>query len=218
MGGIVSGGFAGGQGAAGRGGPGGAARTTAAVTGPVVATGGAPAALEFNSQRATKAMREYPAGVQRFDEYTTPYGLANTDLLSPPWSSITAYDLNTGKIKWKKPLGQDVRIPLMPGQENMGVPEGSQRKSMIVTSTGIVFATSKGGFLYAYDAENGNLLWTYTLPKDTDGLLTTYLVKGKQYIVVLGTRNYTNQSIDHSKDMGALPQGYIVLSIPNKKK
>lgn len=219
LGGVVSGGgnFAGGA-PGGRGGAAGPARTATAVTGPVVATGGAPAAQEFNSQRTTKLVRDYPEGVQRFDQYTTPYGLANTDLLSPPWSSITAYDLNTGKIKWKKALGQDVRIPLMPGQENMGVPEGSQRKSMIVTSTGIVFATSKGGFLYAYDADNGNLLWTYTLPKDTDGLLTTYQVKGKQYIVVLATRNYTNESVNHSKDLGALPQGYVVLSLPNKKK
>lgn len=205
------------QGGGGRGGQV-AQRQTTPPTGPVVATGGAPAAQEFNAQRPTKLMREYPAGVPSYEEYTTPYGLANSDLLSPPWSTITAYDLNTGTIKWRKPLGHDVRIPLMPGQENMGLPEGTIRKSMLVTSTGILFATSKGGILHAFDADNGNLLWTYILPKDTEGQMSTYQVKGKQYLVLSATGNYTRASIDHSKDLGALPQGYIVLSIPNKKK
>lgn len=216
LGGVVAGPAGPPQGAGGRGGM--AARPTAPPTGPVVATGGAPAAQAFNAQRPTKVMRSYPEGVKQFEEYSTPYGLANADLLSPPWTTITAYDLNTGTIKWRKPIGQDVRYPLMPGQENMGIPEGTQRKGMIVTSTGILFATSKGGMLYAYDADNGDLLWTYALPKDTDGLMSTYQVKGKQYLVVSATANYTDQSIDHSKDLGALPQGYIVLSIPNKKK
>jgi quinoprotein glucose dehydrogenase len=196
----------------------GAPTRTGVVEGPVVASGGAPEAQKFNALRPTKLMRDYPEGVQRFDEYATAYGLANTDLLSPPWSTITAYDLNTGTIKWKKGLGQDARIPLMPGQENMGIPEGSQRKGMIVTSTGILFATSKGGMVYAFDADNGKILWSYTLSKDTDGLMSTYEVNGKQYLVVSATGAYNIATKDHSKDLGAHPPGYMVFSLPGKKK
>ena len=192
---------------------------TAMPTGPVVASGGAPAAVAFNAQRPSKVMRAYPEGVAHpQDEYETPYGLANTDLVSPPWSTITAYDLNTGTIKWKKGLGQDARIPLLPGQENMGIPEGSQRKGLIVTSTGILFATSKGGMVYAFDADNGKILWSYTLSKDTDGLMSTYTVNGKQYLVVSATIAYNIATKDHSKDLGALPPGYVVFSLPTKKK
>ncbi len=202
---------------AGRGG--GAPRAAQMPAGPVVATGGAPAAVAFNAQRPTKQMRAYPDGVPQYDEYSTPYGLSQHDLLSPPWSFITAYDLNTGAIKWKKGLGHDHRIPLMPGQENMGVfPEGSQRKGMVVTSTGILFATAHGGELYAFDADNGAILWKYQLPMDTDGMMSTYQVNGKQYLVVSAMRAFGPESIDHSKDMGALPPGYIVLAIPDKVK
>ncbi|MEO8886048.1 MAG: PQQ-binding-like beta-propeller repeat protein [Mucilaginibacter sp.] len=192
---------------------------TTTPDGPVVASGGAPAAVAFNAQRPGKLMRAYPDGVPHpQDEYETAYGLANTDLVTPPWSTITAYDLNTGKIKWKKGLGQDARIPLKPGQENMGIPEGSQRKGMIVTSTGILFATSKGGMLYAFDADNGKLLWSFTLSKDTDGMMSTYEINGKQYIVVSAMGAYNIATKDHSKDPGAYPPGYMVFSLPDKKK
>ncbi|MBK9489743.1 MAG: PQQ-binding-like beta-propeller repeat protein [Haliscomenobacter sp.] len=33
---------------------------------------------------------------------------------------------------------------------------------MVVTSTGVVFATAKGGKLYAFDADNGNIPWETT--------------------------------------------------------
>ena len=89
---------------------------------------------------------------------------------------------------------------------------------MIVTSTGILFATAKGGMVYAFDADNGKILWSYTLSKDTDGMMSTYEVNGKQYLVVSAMRPFGPESIDRSKDLGALPPGYIVLSIPDKKK
>lgn len=203
--------------AAGRG----AAPATAVTIpdGPVVASGGAPEAQKFNALRATKPMTEYPEGIPYpKDRYTSGYGLEFSDLLSPPWATITAYDLNSGTIKWRKPLGQDARIKLEPGQESTGSPIGSQRKGMIVTSTGILFATSKGGKLNAYDADNGKLLWTRILNKDTDGLPATYQVNGKQYIVVLAVGSYSKETLDHSKDPGALPPGYVVFSLPDKPK
>ena len=43
------------------------------------------------------------------------------------------------------------------GDQSKGAPGGVLRKGMVVTSTGIVFATAKGGKLYAFDGENGNI-------------------------------------------------------------
>lgn len=197
---------------------GGAPRAAAAPKGPVVATGGAPAAVAFNAQRPTKNMNDYPEGVQNFDRYTTPYGLSNSDLVSPPWSTITAYDLNKGVVLWKKPIGQDARIPLKTGQEEMGIPIGSQRKGMVVTSTGILFATVRGGQLYAFDADNGKVLWKYDLPKDTDGGLTTYQVNGKQYLVVPAMGAFSAEAGARAKMPGLYPSGYMVFALPDKKK
>lgn len=205
-------------GGAARGGFGGAARAAAVPQGPVVATGGAPDAVAFNAQRPTKTMTDYPVGVPNYDRYTTPYGLANNDLVSPPWTTITAYDLNKGVVLWKKPIGQDERIPLKKGAEEMGVPAGTQRKSMIVTSTGILFATIANGQLYAFDADNGKVLWKYNLPKDTDAPMTTYTVNGKQYLVVPAMSALGIEAGDRARIPGAYPSGYVVFALPDKKK
>ena len=108
----------------------------------------------------------------------------------PPWSQIIAYDLNRGVIKWRKPLGQD-RDATKAGGKDTGVPRGSQRQGMIVTSTGIVFSTARDGVFYAFDADNGEVLWSSELPMGTEGLPAIYEVKGKHYIVVNATTPHT---------------------------
>ena len=163
-------------------------------------------------------MRHYPAGVDTpAVRYVSDYGLEYPDLMSPVWSSIMAYDLNTGKVKWRRPLGQDARVALKGGQ-NTGVPIGSQRKGMIVTASGLLFATSKGGKIYAFDAENGNELWSASLPWETYGMPAMYEAGGRQFIVVSATSPFTKESIDRTKEPGALPRSYVVFALPEKTK
>ena len=132
-----------------------------------------------------------PEGVATPEKrYFTDYGLGHPYLLGPPWSQIMAYDLNKGVIKWRKPLGQDLDAA-REGGKGSGVPRGSQRQGMIVTSTGIVFSTARDGVFYAFDAENGEVLWSYKLPMSTEGLPSFYQLDGKSYIVVNATTPQT---------------------------
>ena len=94
---------------------------------------------------------------------------------------------------------------------------GSQRKGIVVTSTGVLFCNGKGGKLYAYDADNGKLLWETTLHHESNTQPIMYELNGKQYLVVNATNNFTKDSYDHSKDPGALPRGYVVYALPDKK-
>lgn len=184
--------------------------------GPVVASGGAPVPeVVFNRNNG---MRHYPAGVDTpANRYVSDYGLEYPDLLGPVWSSIMAYDLNTGELKWRRPLGQDAQVAQKGGQ-NTGVPIGSQRKGMIVTSNGLLFATSKGGKVYAFDAENGNELWSANLPWETYGMPAMYEANGRQFIVVSATSPFTKESIDITRLPGALPRSYVVFALPEKTK
>ena len=163
-------------------------------------------------------MQDYPDGVAKpAQRYFTDYGLGYPYLLAPPWSTIVAYDLNKGVIKWRRPLGQD-RDVAAAGGKNTGVPRGSQRQGMIVTSTGIVFSTVRNGALYAFDAENGDVLWSFPLPMGTEGLPAAYQLEGKTYLVVNATTPRTSGLNSRESGIGAAEPpgkgGYVVFALP----
>jgi len=182
--------------------------------GPVVASGGAPIPPD---EKPAPAMTDYPLGIPHpANRYTTDYGTAWPNLLGPVWAWVVAYDLNTGTIKWKQPIGEDAEASSR-GDKTTGAVNGSQRKGIIVTSTGILFCTAKGGKLYAFDADNGSLLWETNLSHESNAQPIMYELNGKQYLVVNATNNFTKDSYDHSKDAGALPRGYVVYALDEKQ-
>jgi quinoprotein glucose dehydrogenase len=62
---------------------------------------------------------------------------------------------------------------------------------MVVTSTGLLFATAKDGHVRAYDAETGDVLWTGDLPRGAEAMPAMYAIDGRQYLVVCATTNLT---------------------------
>jgi quinoprotein glucose dehydrogenase len=187
--------------------------------GPVVASGGVP--RPEGPANPPPAIQAYPDGVDAPKQrYFTDYGLGYPYLLAPPWSTIMAYDLNTGTVKWKKPLGQD-RDVAQEGGKGTGVPRGSQRQGMIVTSTGIVFSTGRDGVLYAFDADTGDVLWSAELPTGTEGLLAAYQLKGRTHLVVNATTprtwglNSREGGIGSPEPLGK--GGYVVFALPERK-
>jgi quinoprotein glucose dehydrogenase len=190
--------------------------------GPVVAQGGAPRAPGpaggGEPGKAPAGMQDYPEGVARpAQRYFTDYGLGYPYLLAPPWSTIVAYDLNAGIVKWTRPLGQDRDVAAAGGRDT-GVPRGAQRQGMIVTSTGIVFSTGRDGVLYAFDADDGDVLWSATLPMGTEGLPAAYRVDGKTYLVVNATTPHTWGLNSRESGIGSAEPlgqgGYVVFALP----
>jgi quinoprotein glucose dehydrogenase len=120
-------------------------------------------------------------------------------------------------IRWKKPLGQDLDATRA-GGKNDGVPRGSQRMGMIVTSTGIVFSTARDGVLYAFDARTGDVLWRHALPMVAEGLPAIYESGGKHFIVVNATTPHTWGLNSRESGIGS-PEplgkgGYVVFGLP----
>jgi quinoprotein glucose dehydrogenase len=196
--------------------------------GPVVASGGAPGGLELPTGRSQffgMAGPPYPEGIEvPPNRYYTGYGLEFPYITAPPWSSIVAYDLNKGIMKWKVPLGED-KIAVAEGGKNTGVPRGGERQGIVVTSTGLVFATAKDGKVRAFDAENGQVLWTAELPAGTEGVPAMYEVKGRQYLVVCATNPLTfGREVQAGGRFGGddgadeLQRAYVAFALPEKPK
>jgi len=102
--------------------------------------------------------------------------------ISPPWGTLSAIDLNTGKYLWKIPFGEYPELAASgmrnTGSENYGGP--------IVTAGGLVFigATDFDRKFHAYDSRTGKLLWEALLPFAGTATPVPYMVDGKQYVVI----------------------------------
>ncbi len=124
----------------------------------------------------------YPAGAEVPSvRYWTGYGLEPT-AIKPPWSTMTAYDLNKGTIKWQIPIG-DAPEAAARGVQDTGVLV--IRDGAVVTGGGLIFiATNREGKLRAYDEETGKKLWVSDLPAGSEGIPAVYESKGREYLAV----------------------------------
>jgi quinoprotein glucose dehydrogenase len=101
---------------------------------------------------------------------------------APPWGTLSAIDMNTGKYLWQIPFGVYPELAAKgmsdTGSDNFGGP--------VVTAGGLVFigATVFDDEMHAYDSSTGKLLWQAKLPFAGLATPVTYMVDGKQYVVI----------------------------------
>jgi len=195
-----------------RGGRGPAPTSNAMPDGPVVASGGAPVKASANGGFGG-GMRDYPEdykGTKSIYIEKSNWGTAIPDLLAPPFAGIAAYDLNKGTIKWKIPLGEYAKSDV----KGLGTPNGTQNKGMVVTASGLIFATCADGKVRGIDADNGKIVWEYNLGRSNpSGIPAMYQAGGRQYLVVCST----GAIIDRTKREEDVPKGYIVFALPKLK-
>ncbi len=192
------------------------------TSGPVVASGGAPGGLVVASNPRAEAQRygnfggpPYPAGADAPPRMYTDYGVDFPYVVSPPWSSVVAFDLNTGTIQWKVPLGEDAAAA-REGASNTGLEEGGERHGIIVTSTGLLFVNARDGKVRAFDADTGKVLWTATLPTGTEGIPAMYEVDGRQYLVIAAsTPRIFGMGPNGAQTVPSKYRGYIAYALPH---
>jgi quinoprotein glucose dehydrogenase len=128
--------------------------------------------------------------------------------IKPPWSSLTAYDLNTGTIKWKIPLG-DVPELAAKGIRNTG--SHYPKVGPVVTAGGLIFTGTRDRKVRAIDVETGKTIWETEVDAALEGMPAVYEIRGRQYIVFcaaaqMGLTPGTQKKVD-----GA----YVAFSLPD---
>jgi quinoprotein glucose dehydrogenase len=137
---------------------------------------GAPQKEVASSEPAPTDMKYRFTGYRRFLD---PDGYP---AIAPPWGTLNAINLNTGEYAWKINLGEYPALVAQgitnTGSENYGGP--------IVTAGGVVFigATNFDQKFHAFDKTTGKLLWETKLPFSGNATPATYMVGGRQYVVI----------------------------------
>jgi quinoprotein glucose dehydrogenase len=184
--------------------------------GPVVASGGAPrprapvrpaGAPQFGGNGGNGGNAPYPEDVLDVPRvrYVSEYGVMAT-ATSPPYSTLTAYDLNLGTIRWQVTTGDDPATLRRGGPPDTG---GSLlRTGIMATGTGLVFLAGADGRLRAFDSDTGLVLWTGTLSGGSRGVPVMYEAGGRQFILV--------SSAAPTMPQADQPRGWIAFALPGR--
>ena len=143
--------------------------------------------------------------------YMRGFGYMNTSLgvppITPPWSTLTAYDLNKGTIKWQIPLGE---VPSLAAKGIHNTGAGQMKSGPVITASGLVFTATRDHFIRAYDEQTGKVLWEKQLNYPAQGVPMIYESGGHEYLVVC------DAGVEIGQGRGATPtQGaYVAFALP----
>jgi glucose dehydrogenase len=145
-----------------------------------------------------------PETVEEGRYVTDGFGLFPT-IIKPPYTTLTAYDLNRGTITWQIGLGDDLRLA---GQGVKGTGSAAMVKGgLIATASGLLFATAADRKVHVYDRATGQQLAEFQLGGATSGSPSMYEVGGRQYLLVTATP---------PDGRGAGPTGIVAFALPGK--
>ena len=139
--------------------------------------------IDNSHQREMDASQKKPSWPYpySFSGYTRFVDQDGYPAITPPWGTLNAIDLNSGKLVWKVTLGHHEELSGQlegpTGTENYGGP--------VVTKGGLIFiAATKDEKIRAFEKTSGKVLWEAPLPAAGYATPSVYAVNGKQYVVI----------------------------------
>ncbi len=122
---------------------------------------------------------DVPYTIDGYNKFLDPQGYP---AVAPPWGTLNAISLDTGKYAWKIPFGEYPELAKQgmkdTGSENYG--------GAVVTAGGLLFiaATLRDNKIHAFDKATGELLWEATLPAGGSATPAVYMAGGREYVVI----------------------------------
>ena len=179
----------------------------------------APPAAPVASPAAPAAVAPPTAPADGFIRYASPVNFitqsGGLSAMGPPWSNLTAYDLNSGTIRWQVPNGG---VLALEKEGHNGTGARAPRGGPVVTAGGLIFAaTASDHKVRAYDEDTGKVLWEYELPTGSDGVPAVYEVGGREYIAFcVAAGNGLNLGGRRDTPVIPSPNAYVVFTLPKK--
>lgn len=143
--------------------------------------------------------------------------------ITPPWTTITAYDLNNGTIKYQISVGEFPSL-VAKGIRHTGA---TLRGGIVVTAGGLIIAgTQEDHKLWIFDKDSGKILFQKELPAAPNGVPSVFEANGREYIVICAKSEKShpvdvvdarNSPKETTTTTGTNSQGYYVFALPKKR-
>jgi quinoprotein glucose dehydrogenase len=149
------------------------------------------------------------------DRYLSGFGfmIASDGLspIAPPWTSLTAYDLNEGIIKWKIALGD---VPDLAAKGVKGTGTHFPKVGPVITAGGLLVTGTRDRKVRTFDVETGKLLWEAEVRAALEGMPAVYQAGGREYIVFCASAQAGLTPATQSPIQGA----YVAFALPRHSK
>ncbi len=156
-------------------------------------------------------------------DYGYWYDKRGDGVMRPPWSVLTAYDMNTGAQIWQIPVDSDPEYPIKGIKTGTG---DTNKVGIVVTGSGLLFVPEdRLKKLMAVEADTGKVLWEGDLPEKAVGVPAAYAVHGREYVVVPAASGTSRpkskpgtQTVGESKSPASVHNQFVVFALPEAKR
>jgi quinoprotein glucose dehydrogenase len=150
--------------------------------------------------------------------YRSSFGFMFTNsglpAIAPPWTTLTAYDLNKGTIEWQVPLGE---VPELAARGFTNTGSHFPKVGPVATAGGLIFTGTRDRKVRALDSATGKVLWEAETPAALEGTPAVYEVDGREYVVFCAAAQATTHTHNlpgHPASPAPIPGAYIAFALP----
>jgi len=145
-----------------------------------------PTHNKLNPDPRPEATAGMPNASPEVGAYGSPYNFIMQSngmvAIKPPFSFLTAYDMNTGEQLYHIPNGESW---VLQQQGVTGAGAQAPRGGPVATASGLLFVGTAGDRTFrARDAATGEVLWEHKLDAATEGVPAVYEAGGRQYVTI----------------------------------
>lgn len=139
-------------------------------------------------------------------------------VIAPPWTTLTAYDLNSGTIRWKVPLGE---VPELAAKGHGNTGSHFPKTNPVVTAGGLIFTGTRDRIVRAIDSDTGKVLWHAELDAALEGMPAVYEIDGREYVAFCAAARattYTHAVAGRPASQKPIHGAYVVFALPDAPK